>query len=538
MTFTGFSLAPTWRQHRYGIFAVLAFALVTALAAWEAYSVTRQHAIERLEQGSSRRLDRFSTLLLAPTNRFTYLPHLLANDRLMREVLERPGDAALQRQANEALGRLQRSTGATTLYLLDAAGTGIAASNWRDKVSFVGTNYAFRPYYSRALQDGGAQFFAMGITSRTPGLFLSQVIKAAGTNEVLGVAVVKAELTMPDMADYEGSIAVTDAGGVAFLSSRSDWQYRPLAALTPSDGASVERTRQYEGVLRAPLNLHVERELADATLVALDEGDRTEHFLMQRRPVPGTEWHANLLLPLDDIEAMALRAATLTAGAIGLVVLALLSVWQLRVRHGERERARAELEGAHAALARQHEELKSLSDVLRIQSSTDSLTGLYNRRYFMDIAGRLMGTARRHGEPLTLLLVDADHFKRVNDQHGHPVGDDVLRMLGQVLREETREGDVAARYGGEEFIVALPHTSAAAALIVAERIRERVACERVAIAGATVGITVSLGIAQCAPGQADVQEIIRQADLALYEAKHAGRNRVMTHAQHTAAEPG
>ena len=114
----------------------------------------------------------------------------------------------------------------------------------------------------------------------------------------------------------------------------------------------------------------------------------------------------------------------------------------------------------------------------------------------------------------------------------------VLRMLAQVLREETREGDVAARYGGEEFIVALPHTSAASALIVAERIRERVACERVAIAGATVGITVSLGIAQCGPGQGDVQEIIRLADLALYEAKHAGRNRVVTHAQHTAAEPG
>ncbi len=523
--------ASAWRQRlaRAGLAPLVlvpALVLAAGLAALLAYSTTWQNQVGRLERAAVPRLERFAMQLFAPPRRYTYLPQLLANDRTLRAALGHPRDPALVREANAHLERQRERTGATVLYMLDAHGTGIAASNWREKISFVGVNYAYRPYYTRALADGDAHFYAMGTTSHRPGYFLSQLV-TKDDGGVLGVAVVKADLTMPDVRDYGGEVLVTDAGGVAFLSSRADWQYRPLKALSASDGASVARTRQYDGVLRAPLDLRTERTLGSGAAI-VDIGEAGRYFMV-RRPVPDTDWHVNLLLPLEEVESAATRMALLAAGAVALAALSLLYLWQFRLRLAERERSRAELEGAHAALARQHDALTALSDQLRVQSSTDSLTGLFNRRHFMDSLERLLGTAQRHGEPLAAMLVDADHFKRVNDEHGHPVGDETLRRLAAVLREETRDGDVAARYGGEEFIIALPRTDGAAALAVAERILDRVRAIRTPVPGGTLAVTVSIGLAVAGPGE-EMAELIRRADAALYEAKRGGRDRVATSA--------
>jgi diguanylate cyclase (GGDEF)-like protein len=244
---------------------------------------------------------------------------------------------------------------------------------------------------------------------------------------------------------------------------------------------------------------------------------------MVRRPGPATDWHVNLLLPLEDVDGGAQFAALMAAGAVALAALSLLYLRQFRLRLAERERSRVALEDAHAALARQHEELTALSEQLRVQSTTDGLTGLFNRRHFLDSLRRMLGTAQRHGEPLALMLVDADHFKRVNDGHGHQAGDEALRRLGAMLLAETRDGDVAARYGGEEFIVALPRTDAAAALAVAGRMLERMRGTRIPVPGGTLAITVSIGLAEAGPGE-DAADIIRRADAALYDAKRGGRD--------------
>jgi two-component system, NtrC family, C4-dicarboxylate transport sensor histidine kinase DctB len=528
MTASDRSPVSAWRQHlaRVGLLPLVlvpALVLAAGLAALQAYSISWQRQVGRLEQSAVPRLERFAMQLFAPPRRYTYLPHLLAGDPVLRGALEQPQRPDLVRKANLRLEQLRASTRATDVYVLDPQGTVIAASNWQEKVSFVGINYAYRPYYTRALAEGGAHFYAMGITSKRPGYFLSQLVER-DDGAVLGVAVVKADLTMPDVRDYGGEVLVTDARGVAFLSSREEWQYRPLKALSASEGATVARTRQYDGVLRSPLYVRTERILKSGATVADIGGHGT--YLMVRRPVPETDWRVHLLLPLAEIENAATHVAMLAAGAVALVALALLYVWQLRLRQAERERSRAALEEAHAALARQHEALTALSEELRVQSSTDGLTGLFNRRHFMETLERLLGTAERHREPLALLLVDADHFKRVNDEHGHPAGDEVLRRLGAMLREETRDGDVAARYGGEEFIVALPRTDAPAALAVAGRMLERMRTTRIGVERGTLVVTVSIGLAVARPGE-DMAQLIRRADAALYEAKHGGRNRVL-----------
>lgn len=167
---------------------------------------------------------------------------------------------------------------------------------------------------------------------------------------------------------------------------------------------------------------------------------------------------------------------------------------------------------------------------LEMLSATDAMTGLPNRRAFdrtlLDEASR----AARTKSTLSIVLIDADHFKAVNDRFGHKVGDEVLQRLGATIATSIRRpGDFAARYGGEEFIAILPDTDAAGARAIAERIRANVAAMRPSASAAELTtISASLGVASghIAPGQ-DAEELVRQADMALYKAKEAGRNRVV-----------
>lgn len=156
----------------------------------------------------------------------------------------------------------------------------------------------------------------------------------------------------------------------------------------------------------------------------------------------------------------------------------------------------------------------------------DMLTGLYNRRALSARLSEAFALARRHGQELGLVMLDADHFKSVNDLHGHPVGDRVLRALADEIRAGMRESDFAGRYGGEEFAVVLPNADVEGAVAVAERIRGRFAMLALPAGTTTVMVTVSAGVAVLRPGMAGPQELVASADAALYAAKRAGRNRV------------
>lgn len=157
----------------------------------------------------------------------------------------------------------------------------------------------------------------------------------------------------------------------------------------------------------------------------------------------------------------------------------------------------------------------------------DNLTGLYNRSYFLSQVGPLAELNALRDLGLAILLLDIDHFKVINDTYGHPVGDQVLREVAEVLRESTRPEDLVARYGGEEFILALPISSQDLALARAERIRSQLGSRQISAGGKLVRVTGSLGLAFAPPTRIhDVTLLISRADEALYEAKRAGRNRV------------
>jgi diguanylate cyclase (GGDEF)-like protein len=168
---------------------------------------------------------------------------------------------------------------------------------------------------------------------------------------------------------------------------------------------------------------------------------------------------------------------------------------------------------------------------------TDVLTGWNNRRYLLVRLGEELARARRDGTRLVCLMLDIDHFKRVNDTWGHAAGDAVLRELAQRVDSQVRASDVAARYGGEEFVILLPNTGVGAATKLAERVRTAIAGSPIALPnGETLTITASIGIAEAAPGKDDTDlktfgdSLLARADVALYAAKSAGRDQVMVEA--------
>lgn len=173
-------------------------------------------------------------------------------------------------------------------------------------------------------------------------------------------------------------------------------------------------------------------------------------------------------------------------------------------------------------------ELYKLKEQFRKQANTDSLTKLFNRRYFVSQSEKEFHRAKRHNAPLSLVTLDIDYFKRINDQYGHPVGDAVLEQFAAALMPIIRSEDILARIGGEEFSILLPETAIDVAMTVAERIREEQ--EGLCMTGDWEGgitATVSVGVASLSAQDCHFEQLFKRADKALYQAKSLGRNRVI-----------
>ncbi len=157
---------------------------------------------------------------------------------------------------------------------------------------------------------------------------------------------------------------------------------------------------------------------------------------------------------------------------------------------------------------------------------TDPLTGLYNRRGFFELARHELERSRRFNRPLSMMMIDVDHFKNVNDMYGHAVGDDVLRELAERFRGVMRESDLLCRYGGEEFCFLLPESDCQGLCAAGERVLEAVSAKPYLSGDVQVHITVSIGVTTLSTPSTSLEDLIQQTDEALYRAKQAGRNRL------------
>lgn len=518
-----------------------AFVIITVLmiVACCAYFWSLYQGVENLRHEAERRLSIVSATMLTPTDKYSYLPAVIAEYPTISLTLLLKYDADIILKGNQFLQKLKSETGLAVIYLLDEQGMTIASSNWQEKDTFVGHNYSFRPYFQDAIKHGEGQFYAMGTISRVPGYYLSQAVRSDGV--LLGVLVIKVNMDNLDSLDRvhvrkQSEVAVTDENDIIFLSTIDDWKFRPFTALDEKAKQKVKSTRQYEGVLKPPLQITVEKKLsANESIVSITnsiessaaDGKDMESYLVRFAPFSGSSWMVRVFLPMEPVKQAAARMAVLSAVMLLLLLLALMYLMEIRSRVRDRERSRMALQQAHQALEQKHAELEKLSEDLRVVSITDALTGAYNRRYFIDTVVKSLEATSKSGGALSIIMIDMDYFKRINDVFGHPVGDKVLQLLTTLCMQDLRADDVFARFGGEEFIMALPGTDEVIASQVAERLRKRVMAHVFEVNGQVINLTISCGISRYRLGEKGIDEVIKRADDALYQAKSNGRNQVV-----------
>jgi diguanylate cyclase (GGDEF)-like protein len=296
-----------------------------------------------------------------------------------------------------------------------------------------------------------------------------------------------------------GVVSLTQASGLVVV------RYPPVDSKM-SMGLDLARTPIFQRIRRERIGTFAAR-------AAIDGVERLYAFT----PVEGANMYLSVGLSVETVYAQWTSRALLIGGStLAICVLLVALAYFLRNELRRRTAAEAEL----AAL-----------------SVTDALTGLPNRRQFDRFLGREWRRAVRTGGCLSLLLIDADHFKAINDRFGHARGDEVLRSLGTLIEGAIRRpGDLAARYGGEEFAVVLPDTTIAGALVIAKTIQERLASAQEGLGPKDPLVTVSIGATSLCPTGADsIDDFIASADEALYRAKSDGRNHVRSAAPRAAS---
>lgn len=238
--------------------------------------------------------------------------------------------------------------------------------------------------------------------------------------------------------------------------------------------------------------------------------------------IAGVSWLSQL-----PVNVLLLLAALLAVGAYAYERLSVKASQTARSgRLASLERENAELASQLAQLNQMQREVEHKNRELLEQAMTDPLTGCLNRRAFMDQVQCQLTVAIDQRKPLSLLMLDLDHFKRVNDNHGHEVGDEVLRVVARVICGISRGPDAVCRFGGEEFAILLPDTGLDQCLLIAERIRSAVQASGECGTLPIPSITASVGAACRPPHGLSEISLLECADRALYQAKHAGRNRV------------
>jgi two-component system C4-dicarboxylate transport sensor histidine kinase DctB len=329
---------------------LILFALAAGLVAacGLTWSIAWQRGIDNLRRNAAVRVDRTASALKSTLERYESLPYLLAEHPFVQDVLV-SATAPNVLRANRYLEDLNRHARATATYIIQANGLCVAASNWQEPESFVGSEYQFRPYFVDAVKGGVGRFFGIGTISHDPGYYISQPVRRDG--QIVGVAVVKLNLEWFQGADASEPLIVTDDHGVIFLSSVPAWKYHTVRPLSGAVADSIYQTRQYAQQEIPPLPVTIEHMLeGDAQIVRIGGGRYAPRYLASRRAMGEPDWQLITLASVDPVDADARNDAIVTG--FGYVTLCLLAFyWRTRrARVREMIRSRELLQRAYAEL--------------------------------------------------------------------------------------------------------------------------------------------------------------------------------------------
>ncbi|WP_239143121.1 ATP-binding protein [Variovorax sp. WS11] len=437
-----------------------ALALVV-LAAVAGHQLAMQNGLARLREAADHRLDMLATGLDADLARFEYLPALLEMTPVVPALLGAPSDAGLRDAVNRYLDGVNATAGAEMLYVLDAAGTSLAASDWNRPGTTVGQDLSFRPYVIDALRQGRGRFYGVGITSRKPGYYLSYALRR--DQPARGVVAVKVNLEESERAWrlLPGHVMLIDQRGVVILATRDDLKFRPLRPLESLQRAEVQRSRPYGEAGLEPLQWTQKEALArDVQIVALDGVDQ----LASRRALRGAPWQLVVLDDLAPVRVGARYAAVTASLAMAVLLLIAVTLWQRRRAVRQKLANQAALQAAHDSLE---------STVVARTAQLRAAQGELVHAGKMAALGQMSaGVVHELNQPLTAMrtlsesaaiLLDKSRFDDVrgNLQRIRGMVDRLARLTSQ-LKNFAHKGEL------QRAPVALAQAVADAQLIVAE----------------------------------------------------------------------
>lgn len=360
----------------------LLFLAIAAIAAWLAAGFARTRAVAEIESTGKQRLALYASSLRNAVRRHDYLPMILAQHPDIVALLGRPRDVSLRYRVNRMLQEINDEAGSAALYVVDANGMTLAASNWNQPGSFVGNSYAFRPYFEDAVATGSGRFYGVGVTTGVAGYFLAR--RTAGGGSSVGVVVAKLDIAPLEDAWARAAEAVVlaDADGIVFLASRREWKYRAFGPLAPAVRERINAVRQYGDAPLKPFVRPMPAPAASVRRLAVADGGGESSMIDQSLALEEFGWTLHYLSDFSSVRRSE-RAAALAALAVATIAAFGLLAWQLRRRALRLEREShalleqrvaertAELRAANVRLVEEIDERRRAS--LALQQKQDEL---------------------------------------------------------------------------------------------------------------------------------------------------------------------
>ena len=372
-------------QRRLALQRLLRYLWVIVLipaATWYSYSYTERSGIEAIRQAAEHRTDIYENTLTSELARYNYLPSLVRLNPEIAGLLQAPADTALNARVNHYLAAVNSGAHSNALYIMDVQGKTLAASNRSQARSFVGENFAYRPYFQNALLHGSGAFYGLGTTSKEAGYFYAERIYAA--DKVIGIVTVKITLEQIEQVWRRASdtTLITDANGVIFLSTYENWKFKSINPLSSTVQASIAATHQYDapGALQS-IGLTERQPIGAGASIATfapmadlgPSGPRflASRFLLVNRPVSGTNWN---LVTLSNIKSAQIAGGNAALGvALGMALITVLSLYLMQRRRiivqalATKERLRQLNDELERKVARRTEALSRANKNLRVE---------------------------------------------------------------------------------------------------------------------------------------------------------------------------
>lgn len=489
---------------RFVVASLAVLTLIFALGAGVFYVLNLdKHAVTMLQAESRQTLSKLNEQITLYMDRDIKTGQLIASLGQLEEALQKAGDPEALEQANKVLDHTCTVLKGYTCYMMDATGLTIAASNRATPGSFVGKNYAFRPYFKQALNGEPSTYLALGVTSNKRGIYSANPVKSS-TGENLGVVVLKANIEEFEalFVNLSGASAFIDNNGLVFASNRSDWLFKTIwkrgkdALLLTPDGNQF-------GMTKHP-SLNFTR-TEDGWVKDL----YGKEYLMETREIeslPG--WSLFYLKKQTDLGSHFLKEL----GPLGNAYVLLLFLVSLMVYYLYRT-AKGDLDRRVVA-----------EEKLWHMANHDNLTKLPTVQLGKDRISAAMAMARRNKTMAAIMFIDLDGFKAINDNLGHETGDKVLIEVSARLSSCVREVDTMARIGGDEFMIVLSniHNRAGASKVAKSLINAMSQPFRLDDQDTSIGL--SIGIALYPEHGEEPETILKRADEAMYEVKASGKN--------------